>query len=271
MKRKSLFILLGVLLVVLGMTSCFKNEEEKNRKTTVIENQEILKKSEGEKMSKEKIQQEDLIKEYNFSEEDLAGIDICSFLNMYNTEYLNKYDLAELGMTEEEYVRDILEFYKEEFSDSAPMNYEYLLKSESEDTLLKEEILNMERLVWQKSAGEELEALAFDFENNRIYDGADLAHFDRNDLAGTTDDTIKQKVIQLITDYEIYDWKDYYKGGSMKDTTGGYSWAMAIEFSDGTIYRTGGGGSGKEARPDNMYDFITALRECESKNTPVSE
>lgn len=125
------------------------------------------------------------------------------------------------------------------------------------------------RLVWQESAGEEIEALAFDFENNRIYDGADLAHFDRNDLAGNADDTIKEKVIQLITDYEIYDWKDYYKGGSTEGTTASYNWQMAIEFSDGTIYQTGGDGLGDKARPDNMYDFIAALRECEpEQSTP---
>ena len=258
MRKRIIFVF--VLMVCFTVSGC-----------TAKEDKEAQKKIQQKTELREKIIQEDLMKQYNFSEEDFAGVDICSFLNMYNTEYHNKYDLTELGMTEEEYVRDVLEFYKEEFSDSAPMDYEYLLESETENILSKEKIANIERLVWQINAGDGTEALAFDFENERIYEGYRIETFDNSYLIGATDDAIKEKVIQLMDEYNIYSWKDYYKGGSLEGTTGSYNWQMAIEFSDGTIYQTGGQGSGKEAYPENMYDFIAALRECEPENTSVSQ
>lgn len=253
MRKRIIFVF--VLVVCFTVSGC-----------TAKEGKETQKKIQQKTELREKITQENLMKQYNFSEEDFAGVDICSFLNMYNTEYLNDYDLTELEMTEEEYIRDVLEFYKEAFSDSAPMNYEYLLKSEAENTLSKEKIENIERLAWFINSGDSLESVVFDFENTRIYDGARIDYFTNEDLVGNTDDTIKQKVIQVISEYDIYSWKDYYEGGSMEGTTAWYHWTFAVEFSDGTIYRTGGSGLGDKAYPENMYDFIAALRECEPQN-----
>lgn len=149
------------------------------------------------------------------------------------------------------------------------MNYEYMLYEVADEKLTKENVNDIIKIAWFINSGDSLESVVFDFENARIYDGARIDYFTNEDLVGNTDDVIKQNVLQLISEYDIYSWKDYYQGGSTEGTTAWYHWSFAVEFSDGTVYRTGGDGLGDKARPDNMYDFIAALRECEpEQSTP---
>lgn len=234
-------------------------------KSSIIQKEENVQEMENrnereKKMEQKRITKEAFLEYYGISEEEMEGIDINSFVNTYDIK---------LDDTDVNDIRLAIQLYKENFGDMGLRSYDYLLKETVNTKFTVDKVNNIIRVAWEENHDESVEAIVFDFENEQIYEGADMEEFDKNDLAGDADDTIKQKVIQLITDYEIYDWKDYYKGGSMKDTTGGYSWTLAIEFSDGTIYRTGGGGSGKEAYPDNMYDFIAALRNCEpEQSTP---
>ena len=256
---KKVLSVVCICSMLLGVNGCDKSSVAQREENV----QEMENRDEREKnMEQKRITKKTFLEYYGIAEEEMEGIDINSFVNTYDIK---------LDDTDVNDIRLAIQLYKENFGDMGLMSYAYMLKEPANAKFTPDKVNNVIRVAWEENHDESVEAIVFDFENEQIYEGADMEEFDKNDLAGTTDDTIKQKVIQLITDYEIYDWKDYYKGGSMKDTTGGYSWTLAIEFSDGTIYRTGGGGSGKEARPDNMYDFITALRECESKNTPVSE
>ena len=207
------------------------------------------------------ITKEYLLEHFDISEEDLEGVDVESFLSTYDIDVdkIEKYDIPEL-----------LKFFVEEDAAEGMMSYEYMLEEPVNTPLTQDNVDTLVRIIWQINEGDGTEALAFDFENERIYEGYRIEEFDKNELIGCADDTIKQKVIQVITDYEIYDWNDYYQGGSTEGTTASYNWQMAIEFSDGTIYRTGGSGLGDKARPDNMEDFIAALRKCEpEQSTPM--
>lgn len=259
MKVKVTNILMLLCVVVLGMCGCMQEEvNSENKKEMITQKKEMDR--EDDKMSWRAITKEYLLEHFDISEEDLEGVDIESFLSTYDIDVdkIEKYDIPEL-----------LKFFVEEDATQGMMSYEYMLDESADGAITAENVNSIVRIVWQQNRNDFSEALAFDFKNKKIYEGYRIEAFDNSYLIGATDDVVKEKVIQLINDYDIYNWKDYYKGGSTEGTTASYNWQMAIEFSDGTIYRTGGGGSGKEAYPDNMYDFIAALRECEpEQSTP---
>ena len=242
MRKRVIFIF--VLVVCLFVSGCTQ-KEEKEQKNQQSSNQQ------------HRITEEEFLEYYGIAEEEMKGIDINSFVNTYDIK-LDDTDVTDIRLA--------LQLYKEHFGDMGLMSYGYMLEEPVNAEFTSDKVDDIIRIAWKENRDESIEAVVFDFENERIYDGTDMEEFDKNELVGSTDEVMKQEVIQLISDYDLYDWKDYYQGGSMEGSTGWYNWQLAIEFSDGTIYRTGGNGSGKEAYPENMYDFIAALRECEPQN-----
>ncbi|WP_075722006.1 hypothetical protein [Roseburia sp. 499] len=255
--RKRILLCIGMVIMGMLLYGCSrKNDKKGKEEKNVVEVQDVKDKKEDKEV-KQNITKEYLIENYGISEEELEGVDIKSFLWRYQIteDNIDEYDIPRK-----------LKFYKEHFASQGYMNYEYMLYEVADEVLTKGNVNDIIKIAWFVNSGDSLESVVFDFENTRIYDGARIDYFTNEDLVGNTDDTIKQKVIQLISEYDIYSWKDYYEGGSMEGTTAWYHWSFAVEFSDGTIYRTGGKGLGKEAYPENMYDFIAALRECEPQN-----
>ena len=251
MKKRIIFI--GILLTFLFLNACAAKDPQSNNKN--VQNK-------TKKENLKRITKEDLINEYHITEEELDGVDVISFLSITDIEP---------GIADEAYVRDALEFFKEEFNNDGYMDYGYMLEESANNSITPNNANDIVKIVWQKNVNELSEALAFDFENERIYEGYRIESFNQSQLIGATDNTMKEQVIQLLDTYDIYNWKDFYQGESMEGTTGSYNWQMAIEFSDGTLWQTGGNGNGDNAQPKNMKDFITALRNCESQDTSLSE
>lgn len=257
-KKWKFSIIIYMCIVFFELSGCsIPYKIEKKEQHTVKQDR-----TESNETKKNRITKEDLINKYHITERELEGVDVVSFLSMYNFEP---------GVTKEEYLRHKLQFFKEEFNDEGYMDYSYMIKESANTNFTSDKLNDIVRIAWNENEGDRIEALVFDFELQRIYEGADMEFFDKNNLIGNIDDSTKQKVIQTLSDYKIYDWKDYYKGGSLKGTTGSYGWQMAIEFSDGTLWQTGGDGLGKKAYPTNMEEFITALRKCEPQNTTTPE
>ena len=235
MRKRVIFLLvLGICLFVSGCTSKEEKERQDNKQQSRITKEEFL-------------------EYYGIPEEEVEGIDVTTFVRMCDIK-LDDTDVADIRLQ--------LDFYKEDFGDMGLMDYGYMLEESVNTPLTQDNVNDIVRLVWQINEGDGVEALAFDFKNEKIYEGYRIEEFDNSYLVGIPDDAIKESVIQLINEYDLYSWKDYYKGGSTEGTTASYNWQMAIEFSDGTIYRTGGDGLGDKARPDNMEDFIADLRKC---------
>ena len=235
MRKRVIFLfVLGICLFVSGCTPKEEKERQDNKQQSRITKEEFL-------------------EYYGISEEEVEGIDINSFVNTYDIK-LDDTDVADIRLA--------LQLYKENFGDMELMSYGYMLEETVNAEFTSDKVDDIIRIAWRENHDESIEAIVFDFENERIYDGTDMEEFDKNELVGSADEAVKQEVIQLITDYDLYEWQDYYQGGSMEDSIGWYNWQMAIEFSDGTIYRTGGDGLGDKARPDNMEDFIADLRKC---------
>lgn len=245
--RKVIHMLSYMVIISLIMSGCV----ERDKNVTTRQDKEMNR--EDDSMSWRTITKEYLLEHFDISEEDLEGVDIESFLSTYEIDIdkIEEYDIPEL-----------LKFFIEEDAAQGMMSYEYMLDEPADGTLTQDNVNDIVRLVWQINEGDGVEALAFDFKNEKIYEGYRIEEFDNSYLVGIPDDAIKESVIQLINEYDLYSWKDYYKGGSTEGTTASYNWQMAIEFSDGTIYRTGGDGLGDKARPDNMEDFIADLRKC---------
>lgn len=258
MKIRRLLMLLCIVLVV--MCGCAQEKVNDEKKEAVTQKEEIS--GEDDKMMWRAITKEYLLEHFDISEEDLEGVDVESFLSTYDIDVdkIEKYDIPEL-----------LEFFVEEDAAQGMMSYEYMLNEPADGTLTSESVKDMVRIIWQKNEGDGSEALAFDFEKGKIYEGYRIDNFSNHNLIGIAEDTVKQKVIQIISEYDLYNWKEYYKGGSIEGTTASYNWQMAIEFSDGTLYQTGGDGMGAEAFPENMYEFIAALRACEPEKASASE
>ena len=264
-KAKNIYTLLFIVIITLILGGCSqqnsKNENKKGDTEMITQKENDLKKI-NNGISWRTITKEYLTEHFNITEEALEGVDIESFLSTYEIDINNieKYDIQEL-----------LKFFAEEDATLGIMSYEYMLDENANGTLTSDNITDITRISYQRNESDFTEAIVFDFKKEKIYEGCRINNLNNDNLVGNTDDTIKQKVIQTLSDYKIYDWKDYYKGGSTEGTTASYNWQMAIEFSDGTLWQTGGDGLGKKAYPANMEDFITALRKCEPQNPSTIE
>ena len=257
MKSKRYDIFLCICMIGLMISGCGRKDaiNNKNSKNENLEKQEIQEqnKEESNSMKKKEITKDELMKEYNITEEDMEGIDVYSFLNMSDIE---------LGVTDELYVQEELQYYKEEFSEQAPMSYAYLINQPIEGEFTQDKVTDIVRIIWQENDVEEPDAFVVDFKGNRIYEGARIDKFNKDNLVSGIDGVISNEIIQLIAEYDLYNWKGVYEGKSTEGTTTCYDWYLVFEFEDGAIYKFSGEGLGDSAYPEKLHEFVSQLKKC---------
>lgn len=111
----------------------------------------------------------------------------------------------------------------------------------------------------ESSIDEPYQAVAIDIKNNTIYVDPIMNIDGFEARGGSVQISDAEKVIDILTKYEVQSWKSDY---TLQDSTtyeDGFSWKLWLQYEDGTVEKHRGQGTGSEILPNNFDDFAAEL------------
>lgn len=166
--------------------------------------------------------------EFQIDESEFADVDFERFVNYYNLSYETIHN---------ENVEFLLEKYKENLEKIELPDYSLMYNYDKNMDFSSDMKNHITIVFFSSTEGDENNYIIYDFKINKVISGSGAElNITEKDIIGDADDTVKEKVLALFDQYDVYSW-NREQDSSMSEVSG---WYLGIQFEDGTIYGLNG-------------------------------
>lgn len=204
---------------------------------------------EGEEM---KITEEYLKEEFGISDEELEGINLEDFLELYDFNMDN---------IQGENVSFWLERYRDRLNGKFTADYSQIGIGKEREKLVEEDAEKIVRFVWEQAYNETGDYIVIDFETGRVFAGREkgtINYLTEEDMTAEANDVFKEQMLSCFSEYDVYSWWDLPKHKQASEEIHG-SWNITIELEDGRICGLWGENPAEEDAPKTLIPFIEEM------------
>jgi len=135
----------------------------------------------------------------------------------------------------------------------------YILRGDYTSANKDIDLNRIERFVFFVNINDGGYSFVLDKTHNRVYYDPQSAMIDMLEyvtFSAEFKDEDLERLIKVIEESSLRDWKEFYNGENDPNTTASFAWALGILFDDGTMLRRGGSGAAGGSPPTGQFQVL---------------